>query len=188
MVPFWLPLAAENKDKIGFVCGSSDGARVGLNLFNGILVGNSSSSKLDTVGAKLGNGVGAAGCGCERGCGEILLSNLVLNDSKLELASGSSFEDKANGSGGGRGGVGGGGAGGAGGAVGIVGDCLLSGRKVARSGCQTKFEFEDIESIKRVRSSDGLPKRPSIPPVVESNLIWPATRPRSLLIDVSIVR
>lgn len=56
-VAFWLPLVAENKDITGCDCGSTDGALVGLNRFNGILVGNSSSSKLDRLEAKLGKGV-----------------------------------------------------------------------------------------------------------------------------------
>lgn len=111
------------------------------------------------------------------------LLNLVLNDSKLELLSGSSFEAKANGSGGGRGGVGGVGVGGG---VGGVTGCLLSGRKVARRGCQTKlellFEFEfglvfvfvidERGFLKRSISSGGFPDRLSALPVVDSkNLI-----------------
>lgn len=115
------------------------------------------------------------------------LLNLVLNDSKLESLSGSSFEAKANGSGGGRGGVGGVGVGGG---VGGVTGCLLSGRKVARRGCQTKlellfeFEFEfglvfvfvfvidERGFLKRSISSGGFPDRLSALPVVDSkNLI-----------------
>lgn len=102
----------------------------------------------------------------------------MVNDSKVVLLSGSRFDEvKASGSGGGSGGVGGDGVEGMGGGEGGCG--LLSGRKVARSGCQTRFEL--LFDVKRSNSSSmAAIRRPKPLFVAESeNANWPATRLRS---------